>query len=126
VTVACLLWLPLVRLLVEGRLSSRSAGHTMYVIGQAGDCGSGVKLARVVARQRGYREFRIVPVLLHPADSASDPKGARRVGAQRTRVLVWTLWLRGLRSTPVLVEYSRWRPLGRYSILVSPRNAGVP
>lgn len=109
-------------LLVDKRLPAAVAGTHWYVIGQEDDCGSGVREARRRARARGEIPPNAVQVLLGGSRSREIDAEVRQLQGWRRNAVVWTLWLRGARRTPVLLEFRQWYSLGTVEHL-SPRPA---
>lgn len=112
-------------ILVEGRAGFQDSVGPMYVVGQVGDCGTGVRIARVLARERGYSGARVHPIVLYSRDTTSDLEDLPRLDAYRSRLLVWGLWMRGVRSTPVLVDFTKRRVRGEVTVLVRRRNGEI-
>lgn len=97
---------PGVGLLVQRSLVPRRSEHRWYVVGQPEDCADGYRLT--MRRARARREtppaaFTVVSLGKLGA-SIEDVRVVSLEGLP-ARLLVWNLWFRGVRRTPVLLQY---------------------
>ena len=91
--------------LFESRLTS-SRGTVWYVVAQPSDCSDGMRVALRLARARSTGlPARRRTVSLGAGARVDAGDSVLVVDGVRRKVLHWGLWLRGVRRTPVLVEF---------------------
>lgn len=104
--------------LATGDLSARPA-KLWIVVGQEADCAEAMRVARRRARANGVHPM-LIPVVL---DRTKESHGALLPSvtrAIRMNFLAKALWLRGVRSTPTIVEVTAGKVTASVSPLAGP------
>ncbi len=97
-------------MLLEARVTP-PVDAVAWIVSQPRDCAEALRSARRLAHRRGRSlpdDLRLVS--LGAADAERDDIAYELRGLHRW-VVSWTLWFRGVRQTPVLIEYPQGSPI---------------
>lgn len=91
-------------MLLEARVT-RSVDGVAWVVSQPEDCADALRRAQRLAHRRGRPLPDDVRLISLGETAAMGDELSHVLRRLQRRVVTWPLWLRGVRQTPVVIEY---------------------